>query len=149
MMEDTRTRLNDALKEAMKNKDNERRDVLRMAMSAIKQVEIDTQKTLDDTGVQDVLQKEAKKRRETIDEMSKARRAETADTEKRELAIIEEFLPRQLSVEEIQAVVNEVISQVGATSAKDINKVMGPLMQRTKGIADGKLVNQIVRDILK
>jgi uncharacterized protein len=148
-MEDTRTRLNDALKEAMKNKDNERRDVLRMAMSAIKQVEIDTQKTLDDTGVQDVLQKEAKKRRETIDEMSKAGRAETADTEKRELAIIEEFLPRQLSAEEIQAVVNEVIAQVGAASAKDINKVMGPLMQRVKGIADGKLVNQIVRDTLK
>ncbi len=148
-MDDPRAKLNDALKEAMKSKENERRDVIRMALSAVKQIEIDTQKEVDSAGVIDVLQKEAKKRRESIDEMAKAGREESAAQEKRELDILEEFLPTQLTSDEIAAIVNEIIVQVGATSAKDMNKVMGPLMQRVKGLADGKLVNQIAREILK
>jgi len=148
-MDDPRAKLNDALKEAMKSKENERRDVIRMALSAVKQIEIDTQKEVDSAGVIDVLQKEAKKRRESIDEMAKAGREESAAQEKRELDILEEFLPTQLTSDEIAAIVNEIIVQVGATSAKDMNKVMVPLMQRVKGLADGKLVNQIAREILK
>jgi hypothetical protein len=147
-MTDTREALNNALKEAMKNKDNARRDVIRMTLSALKQVEIDTQKTLSQDDVMNILQKEAKKRRESIDEAAKAGRDELAATEKSELAIIEEFLPRQLSYDEVKAIVQEIITQVGATSGKDMNKVMGPVMARVKGVADGKLVNQVVKELL-
>ncbi len=145
-MSETKTKLNDALKEAMKNKDNIRRDVIRMTLSAIKQVEIDTQKELAEDDVLAVLQKEAKKRRETIDEMGKAGRE--TDSEHFELTVIESFLPRQLSYDEVKAIAEEIIAQVGATSAKDQGKVMGPLMVRVKGIADGKVVSQVVRDLL-
>lgn len=145
-MEDPRPKMQDALKEAMKNKDNMRRDVIRFLQAAIKQVEIDTRKDLDAIQVVEIIQKEAKKRRESIDEMVKAGR-DTAG-EQQELVILEEFLPQQMSAEEVTAVVKEIIQQVGATSAKDMGKVMGPLMQRVKGLADGKLVNQVVRDLL-
>lgn len=145
-MSETKTKLNDALKEAMKNKDNARRDVIRMTLSAVKQVEIDTQKELGEDDVLAVLQKEAKKRRETIDEMGKAGRE--TDSEQFELTVIEEFLPRQLTYDEVKAIAEEIIMQVGATSAKDQGKVMGPLMVRVKGVADGKIVSQVVRDLL-
>ncbi len=145
-MSATKAKLNDALKEAMKTKDNARRDVVRMTLSAIKQVEIDTQKELSEEEVLAVLQKEAKKRRETIEEMAKAGRE--ADHEQYELAVIEEFLPRQLTYDEVKAIAQEIIAQVGASTAKDQGKVMGPLMARVKGIADGKIVSQVVRDLL-
>lgn len=147
-MDDPRPKMSDAVKEAMKSKNNERRDVIRNVLSAIKQVEIDTQKDVDAAAAVEVLQKEAKKRRETIEESVNAGREDLADEARRELVIIEEFLPPQLSAEEIKVIVLEVVAEVGATSAKDMNKVMGPLMARVKGLADGKLVNQIVREVL-
>lgn len=147
-MEDPRPQLQAALKEAMKSKDKERRDVIRMMQSAIKQVEIDTQKDLDAASVIEVLQKEAKKRRETITEMEDAGRDEQAESERHELQIIEDFLPRQLSDDEIRAIVKEVIAETGASSPKDTGQVMGPVMQRVKGLADGKRVNPIVKDEL-
>lgn len=145
-MSETKAKLNDALKEAMKNKDSNRRDVIRMTLSAVKQVEIDTQHELSEQEVMDVLQKEAKKRRETIDEMGKAGRDTAA--EQFELEVIQAFLPRQLSYEEVKAIAQEIIAEVGATSMKDQSKVMPPLMARVKGVADGKLVSQVVRDLL-
>jgi uncharacterized protein YqeY len=148
-MSDPKTQVTDALKEAMKNKDNARRDLLRMMTSAFKQVEIDTRKDLTPDDAMAVLQKEAKKRRESIDEAVKAGRTEIADQEKYELAVIEEFLPRQLSYDEVKVIAQEIIAQVGVTSAKEKGKVMGPLMSRVKGVADGKLVNQVVAELLK
>lgn len=147
-MNDPRTAINDALKEAMKNKDAARRDVLRNLTSAFKQVEIDTRKELSGEDALAVLQKEAKKRRESIDEAVKAGRDEIAASERFELTLIEEFLPTQLSADEIRAIAQEIIASVGATSGKDKAKVMGPLMSRVKGVADGKLVNQIVAELL-
>ncbi|GAB4341207.1 MAG: GatB/YqeY domain-containing protein [Phototrophicales bacterium] len=147
-MQDPREKLQAALKDAMKNKDTQRRDVLRLLQSAIKQVEIDTRNELSADAVIDVLQKEAKKRRESIADYEKAGRADMAEAERKELAVIEEFLPRQLTQEEITAIVREVIAEVGAESPQDISKVMGPVMARVKGVADGKLVNQIVRQEL-
>lgn len=147
-MQDPRPQLQAALKEAMKNKSNQRRDVIRMAQSAIKQVEIDTQRELSAADVVDILQKEAKKRRESITEYEKAGRADLATTESEELVILEEFLPRQLTEDELKGIVAEVIEEVGAESPKDMGKVMGPVMSRVKGLADGKLVNQVVRDLL-
>ena len=148
-MTEPKEQLQAALKEAMINKDNMRRDVIRGLLSAVKQVEIDSQKTLDANGTLDVLQKEAKKRRESIDEATKVGRTEIADQEKLELAIIETFLPTQLSRDEVKTIVQETIAQTGVTSPKEIGKLMGALMPKVKGLADGKLVNEVVRELLK
>ena len=147
-MSDLRNTLNAALKEAMLAKDNARRDVIRGLQSAVKQVEIDTRKEPTDDDVMAVLQKEAKKRREAIDESTKAGRPDLAEKEASELTIIETFLPRQLSLDEVKSIAAEIIAQTGAVDAKDQNKVMGPLMARVKGQADGRLVNQAVRELL-
>ena len=148
-MTDPKEQLQAALKEAMINKDNMRRDVIRGLLSAVKQVEIDSQKTVNAEGTIDILQKEAKKRRESIDEALKVGRSEIADQEKTELAIIETFLPAQLSREEVAKIVQETIAQTGVTSPKEIGKLMGALMPKVKGLADGKLVNEVVREQLK
>jgi uncharacterized protein YqeY len=147
-MDDPKTKLQDALKEAMVNKDAARRDVIRMLTSAIKQVEVDTRKTLSPEDVTAILQKEAKKRRESIEEAEKLGRSELAEQERTELAILEEFLPKQLSREEIAVIVRETIDQTGVTSAKEMGKLMGALMPKVKGLADGKLVNEVVREML-
>lgn len=147
-MSDPKALLNDALKEAMKNKDNATRDVIRLLQSAIKQVEVDNQKELSPDEVMDVLQKEAKKRRESIADYEKGGRHDLVDAEKFELSVIEKFLPKQLTPDEIREVVKAVIAETGATSIKDMNKVMPVVMARVKGVADGKLVNQIVKESL-
>ena len=148
-MTDPKEQLQAALKEAMINKDAVRRDVIRGLLSAVKQVEIDSQKTLNAEDTVGVLQKEAKKRRESIDEAIKVNRSEIADQEKIELAIIETFLPAQLSRDEVKTIVRETITQTGVTSPKEIGKLMGALMPKVKGLADGKLVNEVVRELLK
>jgi hypothetical protein len=147
-MDDPRPKLQAALKEAMKAKDVQRRDVIRSLNSAIKQVEIDTQKDMTPEDVVGVLQKEAKRRRESITEYREAGRDDLADAEAFELDVIESFLPQQLSEDEITAIVNEVIAEVGAESPKDMGRVMGPVMARVKGVADGQVVNRIVREQL-
>lgn len=140
--------LNNALKEAMKNKDGERRDTLRLLTSAIKQFEIDERHDVTEQEATDILQKEAKKRRESILELDKAGRTEQSAQEKFELALIEEFLPKQLSRDEIEAIVKEAIQQTGATTAKEMGKVMGVVQPKTKGLADGKVVSDIVKALL-
>lgn len=147
-MSDLRSTLSAALKEAMLAKNNARRDVIRGLQGAVKQVEVDTRKELSDDEILSVLQKEAKKRREAIDESTKAARLDLAEKEAAELTIIETFLPRQLTLEEVKAIAAGIITQTGAVDAKDQNKVMGPLMARVKGQADGRLVNQAVRELL-
>ena len=147
-MEDPRPRMQEALKEAMKNKDNLRRDVIRMAQNAIKQEQIDSQKELNAEDVASILQKEAKKRRESIDELVAAKRDEMAQQETAELAVLVEFLPKQLSEDEIRRIVQQVIADAGVTSPKDMGRVMGPVMKQVKGLADGNLVNKIVRELL-
>lgn len=147
-MEDPRPKLQEALKEAMRNKDTTRRDVIRLTQSAIKQVEIDTRKELSADDIVGILQKEAKSRRESIDEMVAAGRAEAAAAAEHELKILEEFMPQMLSRAEIEALVKQAIADTGAASAKEMGKVMGKLMPQVKGRADGTLVNQVVREML-
>ncbi|MCC6612938.1 MAG: GatB/YqeY domain-containing protein [Anaerolineae bacterium] len=147
-MSDPRTALQDALKQAMISKDNLRRDVIRMTLSEIKQVEIDERKTLTPEEMLTVLQREVKKRRESVEEASKAGRDDIAGEVEAEIRILETFLPEQLSREAIAALVKDAIAQTGATSAKDMGKVMGALMPKVKGKADGKLVNEVVRELL-
>jgi uncharacterized protein len=147
-MDDPKVKLQAALKEAMINKDVTRRDVIRMLTSAIKQVEIDTRKDLTPEDSVAILQKEAKKRRESIDEAEKVGRTDLAEQEKIELAILEDFLPTQLSREQVTALVREAIAQTGVTSSKEMGKLMGVLMPKVKGLADGKMVNEVVRELL-
>jgi uncharacterized protein len=147
-MDDPKIKLKASLKEAMISKDIKRRDVIRTLLSAIKQVEIDTRKELTADDSFSILQKEAKKRRESIDEMEKAGRTDLADNESYELGLIEEFLPKQLSRDEVAVLVREAIDQTGVTSAKEMGKLMGALMPKVKGLADGKLVNEVVRELL-
>jgi uncharacterized protein YqeY len=148
-MDDIKAKLSEAVKQAMINKDSARRDVVRGLLSAIKQVEIDTRKELSPEDILAIVQREAKKRRESIEEANKLGRAEIAEEEKSELAIIESFLPQQLSREAIIEIVKETLSQTGITSPSEMGKLMGALMPKVKGLADGKLVNEIVKELLK
>ena len=138
------------LKEAMKSKDNATRDTLRLLNAAIKQIEVDGGKALDEAGVQAVLMKQAKQRRESISEYEKAGRTDLSDPEKIELAIIEKYLPQMLGRDEIEAIAKTVIAEVGADNPKMMGAVMGKLLPKVKeaGPADGKLVSQVVRDLL-
>lgn len=147
-MDDPKAALQDAIKQAMASKDSARRDALRLIMSAIKQVEVDEQKTLSAEEIYTILQKEAKKRRESIEEMLRVGRDQLAEQEKFELSLLESFLPTQLSREEVAALAREAIAQTGAASPKEMGKVMAALMPKVKGLADGKLVNEVVRELL-
>lgn len=147
-MTDPRPEMQAALKQAMLAKDVLRRDVLRVALSVFKQAEIDERREITGEEAAAILQKEVKKRRDSISEAQGAGRDDIAEQEITELAILEVFLPQQLTRQEIEAVVRDVIAQTGATSPKDMGKVMGALMPRVKGLADGKLVNDVVRDLL-
>ncbi len=147
-MDDVKAKLNEALKAAMIAKDTARRDVIRLMQSAVKQIEIDERKVLANDDVLTILQKEVKKRRESAEEARKAGRGDIADGEEAEIVIIEQFLPQQLSRAEIEVLVRDAIAQTGAATAKDMGKVMGVLMPKTKGVADGKLVNEVVRSLL-
>jgi uncharacterized protein YqeY len=137
------------LKAAMKAGDTERRRVLRQLMAAFKQVEKDEQKALSPEDAVGVLQSEAKKWREEIDELEKSGRSEAVEEKGRELAIVMAYLPKQLSREEITTLAQEVIDEVGATTPRDMGNVMKALMPRVKGQADGRLVNEVVRDLLQ
>ena len=133
---------------ASKTGDNPKRDALRMMQAAIKQIEIDERVTLDDAGVTQVLTKQAKQRRESIAEYTKAGRDDLVEQEAYELGIIEAYLPQLMSREEIEVLVKQAVADTGATSAKDMGKVMGKLMPLVKGKADGRLVNEVVREQL-
>ena len=147
-MSNLKGQLQDALKGAMRAKDKERRNAIRLLQSAIKQVEIDEREALDDARILDILQREAKKRRETIVELEGAGRADEAERERLELRVTEEFLPRQLTAEELRTVVQGVIAEVGATSMKDMSQVMKTVMPRVRGLAEGKAVSALVRELL-
>ncbi len=147
-MDDPRADMQAALKQAMINKDNIRRDVLRMTLSAFKQVEIDERRELSAEDAIIILQREIKKRRDSIEEARKAGREDVAAQEESELHMLEDFMPRQLSRDEIAALARDAIQETGAASPKEMGKVMSVLMPKVKGQADGKLVNEVVRDLL-
>ena len=133
---------------AMRSGDSETRNTLRMLSAAIKQVEIDTQTELDDEAVLKILTKQAKQRRESITDFEKAGRAEMAAEEKQELAVIETYLPQMMGLDEVKTIAAEVIAELGVTDMKGMGQIMGKLMPRVKGKADGRIVNQAVRELL-
>ncbi|UQZ86993.1 glutamyl-tRNA(Gln) amidotransferase subunit E [Paenibacillus konkukensis] len=141
-------KLNEDMKLAMKSQDKFKLTVIRMVRAAIKNIEIDQRKTLDDQEVLDVLSREIKQRKDSLQEFEKAGRDDLAKTVKAEIEILMEYLPQQLSEEEVKAIVQQTIQEVGASSKADMGKVMGALMPKVKGRADGKLVNQAVQQLL-
>ncbi len=141
-------KLSDDLLKAMKARDERRTATLRLVRAAIGHTEAIKAITLTEEEVQDVLNREAKKRREAIEEFTKANRPDRAQQEEAELAILLEYLPQQMGRDEIEKLVREAIATVNATDAKQMGAVMGKLMSLVKGKADGKLVNQIVQELL-
>ena len=136
------------MKEAMKAKQAERLGTIRQVRSAIKNKEIELGQELDDQAVIAVLSTQVKQRRESAQMYRENDRPELADKEEAELAVLQDYLPAQLGEAELRGIVAAVIAEVGAISAKDMGKVMPAVMSRTKGAADGKLVNQLVRELL-
>ncbi len=142
--------LTEDMKTAMKAKEagKLRLSVIRMAKAAIKNVEIDAKHELNDEETITVLAKEVKQRRDAIEEYAKAGREDIVATLKAEIEVLMPYLPQQLSEDEIRALVSEAITQTGAQGPKDMGKVMGALMPKVKGRSDGKVVNQIVKELL-
>jgi len=141
-------RLREDLTHAMRQKDAVRKRTLRMALTEIKLLEVDKGEELNDAEVDAVLQKEAKKRREMLDELTRVDRPDLEAAEQAELAVLVEYLPKQFGRDEIAELARQVIAEVGAEGPGQMGQVMRVLMPRVKGQADGKLVGQVVRELL-
>lgn len=133
------------LKTAMREGQTDKRDALRLLLAAIKQVEVDSGKTLDDNGVTDLLMKQVKQRRESIADYEKGGRAELAQKELGEVTVIEQYLPQMMSREEIEGIVAAAITQLNITNNKEMGRLMSHIMPLVKGKADGRLVNEVVK----
>lgn len=136
------------LKSAMKEKDVIRKNTVQMVRSSVLQYEKDTLKELGDDGVLDIIAKELKKRRDVLPEYEKSGREDLISDIKREIDILLTYLPKQLTEEELTQIVKEAIEETGATSVKDIGAIMKVVMPKTKGRADGKAINGIIRQLL-
>lgn len=144
-----RERLPEDLKTAMKNKETLRLSVIRMAKAAVMNQEIARGHELSDDEVVEVLAREVKQRSDSIPEYERGNRPDIVDRLRREIAILKEYLPAQLSEDELRRMIQETIAAVGATSKKEMGKVMAALMPKVRGRADGKLVNEIVGSLLQ
>lgn len=133
---------------AMRSGDVMRKNTLRMALSAIKLAEIEKGGSLDDAVVMTVLQKEIKSRRETILDAERAKRPDLVVDAEAEIALLETYLPTQLSHQELESMAQEAIDEVGATSTREIGLVMKVLLPRVQGRAEGSMVSQVVRELL-
>ena len=133
---------------AMKERDDDRRDTLRLLLNALRSAEKDLQRPLSDDEELQVLQRERKRRVEAIDAYEAAGREDQADKEERELDVLEEFMPEPLSDDDVEQIVDDAIAEVGATSMRDLGRVMADVMPQIAGRADGSVVSQLVREKL-
>ena len=151
MLEDVgmlQTRIKEAMKSAMKAGEKQRLTVIRSMMAGIKQREIDERISLDDREIVSVLDKMVKQRRESLKQYRGAGRDDLADIEEFEIQEIQSFLPAELSSEEINQIIGEVVNEIGATSIKDMGKVMGSLKSKMHGRADMSKVSAVVKTVL-
>ena len=144
-----KTRLSDDMKQAMRDRDVLRRDVIRYLRSEVRNQEIRDQKELDDAGVIQVLSRQAQQRRDSIEAYRDADRQDLVDKEEGELSVILSYLPQQMTSEEITALVQQVVAEVGASGPADMGKVMGAIMPRVRGKAEGREVNAIAQQTLR
>ena len=142
-------RLNDDLKQAMRDRDTVRRDVIRYLRSEIRNQEIRVQDDLDDDGVVQVLSRQAQQRRDSIEAFAQADRTDLVEKEQAELAIIMRYLPQQMTRDEIASLVQQVIADVGASGPGDMGKVMSQIMPQVRGRAEGREVSSIVMETLR
>jgi len=142
------TRMEDELKAARLARDATRRDALSLLVSAVRSAEKELQRSLTDDESLQVLQRERKKRVEAAEAFRSAGRDEQADGEEQELAVLEEFMPEPLSEEDLEAIVDDAIAEVGATSMRDIGRVIADVMPQVSGRADRSMVSQLVREKL-
>lgn len=142
-------RIEEALKEAMKARDENRLNAVRLLMTALKVKEKEARRSLNEAEIQQVISGQIKQRRDSIEQYGKAGRQDLALKEEEEVRVLQGFLPEPLGEEELEGIVAEAVSEVGATSARDMGKVMKVLMPRVAGKADGKLVNELVRKRLQ
>jgi uncharacterized protein YqeY len=141
-------RLEDELKQAMVTRDGDRRDALRLILASLRSAEKELQRPLHDDEELQVLQRERKRRLEAAEAYRSADRDEQAQDEERELAVLEEFMPTPLSEDELEEIIDDAIAEVGATSIRDLGRVMADVMPQVSGRADGSVVSQLVREKL-
>ena len=142
------TRMEDELKQARLARDDARRDALSLLLSSLKSAEKDLQRELSEDEELQVLQRERKRRTEAAEAFRAGDRAKQADKEERELAVIEEFMPEPMSEEDIERIIDDAIAETGATSLRDLGRVMADVMPQVAGRADGSSVSQLVREKL-
>lgn len=141
-------KLAEDLKLSMKSKDTIRKNTVQSVRAAVLQVEKDNKVTLDDEGVIEVIAKELKKRKDVLPDYEKSGRDDLIGDLKQEIEVLVGYLPSQLTKEELDEIVKKSIESVGATSIKDMGKIMADVLPKVKGRADGKMVNEIVRTYL-
>jgi uncharacterized protein YqeY len=141
-------RIEDELTEAMRERDNDRRDALRLILASLRSAEKELQRPLTDQEELQVLQRERKRRVEAEEAFRAAGREEQADTEDYELEVLEEFMPEPLNEAELEEIIDDAIAENGATSLRDLGRVMADVMPQVAGRADGSEVSQLVREKL-
>ena len=142
-------KLQEDLKSSMKNKDTNKKSVITLIRASIKQYEVDNRVELGDEEITDLIAKQLKQTRDSRDEFAKAGREDLVTQAEAEIEVLKEYLPQQLSEEELNEIVISTISEVGATSMKDMKNIMSSIMPKVKGRADGKLINELVKKNLQ
>ncbi len=136
------------LKTAMLNKDNFKRDTIRFLMSAIKQIEVDERKELSDMDIQKIIQKSLKQREDAAEQFKNANREDLYDKEIKEANVLREYLPKQLNDAELETILTQIIKENSISNIKEIGKVMGLATKACDGKADGKRINNMVKNLL-
>lgn len=144
-----KVKLMEDMKTSMRNKDTIRKNTITMVRAAVKQIEVDERRILSDEEILDIISKQLKEKRIVIEEFKKGAREDLVQLTNAEIDILLEYLPKQLSYEEVKAIVVETISEVKATSMKDIGLIMKTVMPKVKGRTDGNIVNKAIKEVLK
>ena len=147
-MSELKKRLQNDLKTAMKEKDTFKRDVIRFVMSAIKQIEVDERKELSDADIEAILVKQIKQRNDAIAQFKEGGRDDLVEKNEKELTILKSYLPEPMSEEEVREVLKAIVAETGAESMKDMGKVMGAAKAKIGSRAEGRLINQIAKELL-
>lgn len=145
---ETKKKLNDAVKEAMKSGDEVRKRTIRMVLAAVKQVEVDKRTDMDEMAVVALIQKEVKNRREALAEAQQAGRSDLASENEAEIKVLEEFLPKAMPAEELRALVQAAITETGASAPGDMGKVMKAVMPKVAGRAPNDMISAAVKELL-
>ncbi len=145
---DTKAKLNESMKESMKSGDELRKRTIRMVLAAIKQVEVDKRTDLDEMAITALIQKEVKNRREALEEAKKANRDDLVAANEAEIKVLQEFLPKAMSADELRALVQAAITETGAAAPSDMGKVMKVVMPKVAGRAPNDAISSMVKELL-